>query len=222
MHKIYGMVGWIGSGKDTAADYLVQVYGFKKVSYATNLKDAVAAVFGWQRDLLEGNTAEGREWRETVDTWWSRRLEIQDFTPRKALQYIGTELFRNYFHPDIWIAGTERAIAQHLSAGHRVVTSDCRFPNEISSIQSLGGALVRIRRNNELPSWFSCAQTQNTATPSELVTLRENGQTMEQCFPQVHASEWSWVGRKTQYDIDNSGSRLYLYQQLDAIGDDLR
>ena len=73
---IIGFVGLIGSGKDTAADYLVNNRGFKRDSFAAPLKDAVANVFGWDRNLLEGATAESRHWREQTDLWWASRLGI--------------------------------------------------------------------------------------------------------------------------------------------------
>ena len=73
---IIGFVGLIGSGKDTAADYLVNNRGFKRDSFAAPLKDAVANVFGWDRQLLEGATAESRHWREQTDLWWASRLGI--------------------------------------------------------------------------------------------------------------------------------------------------
>ena len=60
---IIGFVGFIGSGKDTAADYLFNFHEFRRESFANTLKDAVAAVFGWDRVLLEGRTKEAREWR---------------------------------------------------------------------------------------------------------------------------------------------------------------
>ena len=68
---IIGIAGFQGSGKDTIADYLQNIYGFKRDSFASTLKDAVAAVFGWNRELLEGRTTESRQWRETVDPWWA-------------------------------------------------------------------------------------------------------------------------------------------------------
>ena len=83
---ILGITGLIGSGKDTIADYLIRFHGFKKLSYAEPLKDSVAAVFGWDREMLEGTTATSRKWREEVDEWWAKRLEIPHLTPRWVLQ----------------------------------------------------------------------------------------------------------------------------------------
>ena len=51
---IVGICGWIGSGKDTIADYLVNVHQFRRDSFASTLKSAVAEVFGWDREMLEG------------------------------------------------------------------------------------------------------------------------------------------------------------------------
>ena len=65
---IIGIVGLIGSGKDTMADYLVNVHGFRRDSFAATLKDAVSAVFGWDRDMLEGRSRSSRAWREQPDT----------------------------------------------------------------------------------------------------------------------------------------------------------
>jgi dephospho-CoA kinase len=39
---IIGIVGFIGTGKDTIADYLVNIHQFRRESFANTLKDAVA------------------------------------------------------------------------------------------------------------------------------------------------------------------------------------
>ena len=64
---IIGVCGFIGTGKDTIADYLVNIRQFRRESFANTLKDAVASVFGWDRELIEGRTRQAREWREQVD-----------------------------------------------------------------------------------------------------------------------------------------------------------
>ena len=107
---IIGFVGFIGCGKDTAADYLVNFHGFRRDSFANTLKDAISAVFGWDRTLMEGRTAESRKWREEVDQWWAKRLNIPHLTPRWVMQYWGTDVLRNNFHDDIWIASLENKV----------------------------------------------------------------------------------------------------------------
>ena len=58
---LIGLVGLIGSGKDTVAERLVTDHGFKRDSFAKSLKDAVGNIFGWDRLMLEGQTTESRE-----------------------------------------------------------------------------------------------------------------------------------------------------------------
>jgi len=133
---IIGICGLIGAGKDTAADYLVNFHEFRRDSFASTLKDAVAHIFGWDRDLLEGRTKAAREWREQVDHWWANRLGIPHLTPRWVLQYWGTDLCRNHFHNDIWIASLENKLRK---TNDHTVISDCRFLNEIEAISQSRG-----------------------------------------------------------------------------------
>lgn len=63
---LIGVVGFAGSGKGTVADILVRDHGFKKLSFADALKDAVATIFGWERHLLEGDTDESREFAKRL------------------------------------------------------------------------------------------------------------------------------------------------------------
>ncbi len=146
---IIGICGFIGSGKDTIADYLVNFHEFRRDSFAGTLKDAVAAVFNWDRELLEGRTKQAREWREQVDPWWSQRLNMPNLTPRLVLQLWGTEVCRRSFHDDIWIASVENKLRASRDS---IVISDCRFPNEIQSIKRAGGQVVWVKRG-PLPEW---------------------------------------------------------------------
>jgi hypothetical protein len=99
---IVGLVGFIGAGKGTVADILTRKYGFQKESFANAVKDAVAPIFGWERKMLEGDTQESRVWRESKDYWWSEALGM-DFSPRLALQLMGTEAGRNVFGTNLWV-----------------------------------------------------------------------------------------------------------------------
>jgi hypothetical protein len=198
---IIGVCGFIGSGKDTVADYLQNFHEFRRESFASTLKDAVSSVFGWDRTLLEGRTKEAREWREQVDPWWAERLAMPTLTPRWVLQYWGTEVCRKGFHDDIWIASLENKLRRSKDS---VVISDCRFPNEINSIKNAGGMIIWVKRG-ELPAWYNLAVEANKGhniAAQELKRLK------------IHASETAWVGTNFDAIIDNNSTIEDLYNQI--------
>lgn len=185
--KIIGICGLIGSGKDTIAQIIKENNAsVKHFSFAGILKDIISIIFDWDRALLQGDTVESRKWREEEDTWWSARLEIPNFTPRTTLQYIGTNVLRDNFHPDIWIAAIERRILQ-CAPDDIIVITDCRFPNEIDMLRRLGGKIVWVQRG-DLPDW--CV---NYIIKGEIPT-------------QVHPSEYSWLNTKFDAVIKNDGT----------------
>jgi len=201
---IIGFIGLIGSGKDTAADYLVNFHEFRKESFAGTLKDATAAVFGWDRTLLEGRTKQSRDWREKVDMWWSERLGMPNLTPRWILQYWGTEVCRLGFHDDIWIASLENKMRQ---TNDNIVISDVRFPNEIKAIHNVGGIVVRVTRGED-PYWFNDAIKMNSGDEQAKQRIQEQG---------IHSSETSWIGSKVDHVISNNGTVDALYQQIQEL-----
>jgi hypothetical protein len=192
--KLIGICGFIGSGKDTAAQYLIDNHNFTKLSFASALKDVVAAVFGWDRVLLEGASPESRAWRERVDTWWAARLNMPHLTPRWVLQYWGTEVCRTGFHQDIWVAALENQIRLIDSD---IVITDCRFKNELDLIKKLGGSTVRIERGTK-PDWYENARLFNIFNDTaNLHILHKHN---------VHASEYSSVGYEYDHFIANNGT----------------
>ena len=193
---IIGFVGTIGSGKGTAGEILAQ-RGFFTESFAAPLKDMTANLFGWPRHLLEGDTKESREFRERNDPWWSERLG-QDITPRYILQTIGTECMRDCIHTDFWVACLEKRI----KLNHDYVITDVRFPNEIDSVHKMGGKIVEIQRG-VLPDWYIQAAMYN------------NGDS--ETKPDVHFSEWAWMGYKTDYTINNNGTKEYLEEEIELM-----
>jgi len=205
-NMIIGFVGFIGCGKDTAADYLVNYHEFRRDSFANTLKDAVAAVFGWDRTLLEGRTKEARAWREQVDEWWANRLSIPHLTPRWILQYWGTEVCRHGFHDDIWIASLENKMRKTLD---NIVISDVRFTNEIQAIHNAGGKVIRIKRGPD-PDWYQDAANVN-AGPTNLSWAISKQKISELG---IHASETSWIGGKIDVTICNDNSIDSLYEQI--------
>jgi len=200
---IIGVTGFIGSGKDTVANYLTTFHGFKKLSFAGSLKDAVANVFGWDREMLEGTTKSSREWRENVDTWWAERLSIPHLTPRWVLQYWGTEVCRNGFHNDIWVASIQNKLRQ---AKDDIVITDCRFANEVLAIKDVGGTTVRVERGPR-PEWYDIAKAFNAGTVNKDALDKFS----------IHASEYSSVGLEYDHWLDNNKTIDDLHNQVEKL-----
>ena len=197
---IIGVCGFIGSGKNTVADYLVREHCFVPVSFASVLKDTCASLFGWDREMLEGRSEESRIQREIIDEFWSERLGIPNFSPRYGLQYIGTDIMRKHFHPDIWVIASERVLMRYRD----VVISDVRFPNEIKSIQKMNGKIVLVKRGPN-PEWYDLAlnHNRNSSLPK----------------PDVHYSEWAWIGCALDHTIENDGTMKDLSNKVENMID---
>jgi hypothetical protein len=210
---IIGIVGFIGSGKGTVGDILADDYGFQKVAFANPLKDATASIFGWKREWLEGDTKESREWREEIDDFWSGALKRPGFTPRLALQLMGTEAGRDIFGEDIWVNALKARIDNYEGMAKDFVITDVRFPNEIEAIKSWGGYVYRIKRGEE-PEWYRTAEIENTKPKSVNVS---KGKTMANLYPNIHYSEWAWIGSVFDNEIANDGTIDDLKENIDHL-----
>jgi len=208
--NLIGIVGFIGSGKDTVANKFVEA-GCIHDSFANPLKDVCASTFGWDRALLEGDSIESREFRETPDMFWTRKTGIPNFTPRLALQLLGTDVMRNHFHQDIWIDSLEYRLRRKANS-KCVVISDARFRNELDLIKSLGGKIIWVQRD-ELPEWYETAKTAHSNAISRKI--------METKYKDVHESEWNWAGYDVDYVIKNVGTLEELYKDVLQIQQDL-
>jgi hypothetical protein len=191
---IIGICGFQGAGKDTLAEILVKDHDFIKFSFASATKDVVSILFGWDREMVEGLTVESRLEREKVDEWWSNKLNINNFSPRMALQLIGTDLFRNKFYDEIWVAIVEKKIMNNLNKN--IVISDCRFPNEINLIKKYNGKMIHIYRN--LPDWYNDYK---------------KGIEREE-IKKIHPSETSWIKTIFDYEIYNNSSLFFLNKKI--------
>ena len=209
MNNVIGLVGFIGSGKDTVAKMLVGEDCVQD-SFASPLKDLCASIFGWERSLLEGDTIESRDFRETPDVFWTRKLNIDHFTPRLALQLLGTEVMRNHFDEDIWLNSLEYRIRKLHKAEKCVVVSDARFRNELQLIQQMNGVVIWVQRG-ELPDWYEIAKTAHSNAVNRKI--------METRYKSVHESEWNWAGYPVDYVINNNGSLEDLQAEVARLSD---
>jgi len=119
-------------GKDTAAAYLADQYGYAHDAFAHSLKEGLGrGIFGLTDDQLYGDL------KEVTDAFWG-------LTPRDILQRGGTEAMRRTFGEDIWVKTLLRR-AHHRNVS--TVIADVRFVSEAEAIKTDGGLVVRIDRD---------------------------------------------------------------------------
>ena len=211
MVLLVGIVGFIGAGKNAASNVFAR-HGFVLESFARPLKDACASLFSWPRDMLDGTTPASRKWRETPDAFWSKQLG-KPFTPRIALQWLGTDVMRNQLHKDVWLLSLLKRVAQEghgSSGGSGVVITDVRFANEIRTLKSLGGVIIRVQRGPE-PQWLNTAVAAARGSRSAGAYMRD--------VAAVHPSEWEWLYAYSDFDyvIRNDGSLAQLHQATTLV-----
>ena len=131
-----------GSGKDEVADNLISMFTnlnitCTKYSMADTLKKVVKLVF--HTEDSDVNTSAGKKAESKYG---------YSHTNRSLLQVVGTDLFRNYFDLNIWIANADRVLKKEYSDYDVVIIPDIRFPNEVEFIQSQG-VLIGVDRKTK-------------------------------------------------------------------------
>ena len=138
MSNIIAICGAKRSGKDVLAKYIVATRGFKKLSFAEPLKKAVRELFNFN-DIQVGideENAVGNE-KEIIDERWG-------ISPRKALQFFGTEIMQHTI--DELIPNTNRGFLADILLSrisdaasdtcNNYVISDLRFLHEYNKLKS--------------------------------------------------------------------------------------
>lgn len=142
---LVGIAGWARSGKDTAAQGLVDI-GWTKAAFADPLKRALEILnpivdadtdgIGMSTYTLVDDLDDAQGW----DNAKERNPEI-----RRLLQTFGTEVGRNLFGEDFWVK-------QALDGAYPyTVFSDVRFKNEADAIRAAGGIVIRVQRDGVFP-----------------------------------------------------------------------
>lgn len=208
------LTGHAGAGKDTIADYLVFKYNFTKLSLATKLKEGVATIFGYDYNALCGVTPIDREWREQKDEFWSTVCD-KDLTPRKILQMVGTECFRNIFSENFWVACLHNEIKNLQTKGIKnFVISDARFMSEINYLRQIGGVVWEVQRN--LPYYYM--PVYEYKKQGHWDKPNHSNKTIEDIKKSVHISELEWIYyNNPSFVISNDGTMESLYEKIDLL-----
>lgn len=139
---IIGLSGYARSGKDTAADHLVEKYGFTRYSFAAPMKEAMYRL----NPIVSSDSIGSFRYQNLVDVYGLD--DAKDSYPeiRRLLQVFGTEVGRDMFGENFWVDLTLNNAKEDL-----VVISDVRFKNEADGIKSAGGQVWRINRSGVGP-----------------------------------------------------------------------
>ena len=125
---IVGLVGVKQSGKTTASKYLNK-FGYQRYSFAEPVKKIAQTMFLFSDDQIYH-----QDLKEVVDPRWG-------FSPRHAMQQIGTEIGRN-FDTQVWI----KNMHERIQGASCVTIDDVRFQNEADYIRDMGGLLIGLSR----------------------------------------------------------------------------
>lgn len=133
---LIGLAGRARSGKDTAAQHLVNNHGFQSYAFADPLRDGLMHILNLSPCDFEG------EQKEKVLPWLGR-------SPRELMQSLGTEWGRDKVHPELWLllaAQNLDLLARTHDTASGFVVSDLRFENEAQFIRNRGGIVIHLIR----------------------------------------------------------------------------
>ena len=143
---VVGLAGYAQVGKDTIGGILVNDYGFTRVSFADNVREAA-----WRLNPIIDwviSTTKGHEWYEAERLqdvvnqvgWETAKTAYPEV--RQLLQRMGTEVGREMFGDSCWTDMALRQAAHH----RRVVFTDVRFANEAKLVRGMGGEVWLVSR----------------------------------------------------------------------------
>jgi hypothetical protein len=142
MTKILAFSGRKQSGKTTGSQYVESIIdgnglsvSHKIYNFADPLKEDICMnILGLTYDQCYGSD-------EDKNTMTNLVWENEKLTARRAMEVIGTDIFRSLY-TEVWVEATMRKI-QRDNADLAIIP-DCRFPNEIETILSAGGYVIRL------------------------------------------------------------------------------
>lgn len=125
--KVIGFCGPAGSGKDTCGAFLIENYGFQRLSFAAPIYDMLE-IMGMGRPKTQDE-------KEAI-------IDDLGCSWRHMAQTLGTEWGRALVHQDLWIILAKRKVLANPDKNY--VITDVRFENEAAMIREVGGLVVHL------------------------------------------------------------------------------
>lgn len=139
---LIGLTGAAGAGKDTAAEYLAETYGFVTLAFAAPIRDMAKALA--RHADLDSTWCNDRHLKE-------QPMPVLEHSYRELAQTLGTEWGRELIDGAMWIRIVDRKLDGALLSAPGVVITDLRFDNEAAWLKRRGGAIVRVSRESAKP-----------------------------------------------------------------------
>lgn len=198
MPRSIGLIGKMGSGKNTVADVLIRTHGYIPLAFATPLKEMVieadpliaCGAHNWNADRKFAMQIHLSDLLDNGMTFEECKREYPEV--RRTLQRIGQGARK--VDPDYWV----RALftrALDIPESQPVVITDVRYPNEADALRTAGYTLVRITR------------PVNTSA----------GLTMAETRAMLHESETALDTYRADHTINNDGTLAELVERALAL-----
>jgi hypothetical protein len=192
--RVVALSGKSGSGKDTAAEYLVEHYGYTRIALADILKEEVSRAHGIPLSLM--HTREDKEavlfhlpvdprdlTSARIQGVFEESLQGNYWTPRALCLLEGAT--RRAVDPDYWVRKVLKEIEYHTDKIY--VISDIRFISEVETLRRALGeelSLIRLERwtgsassdpsETELDNYVHTCTAYNGGTVDALYTELDN------------------------------------------------
>lgn len=194
---LIGLSGYARSGKDTAAEVLVDNFGFTRVAFADKLREVLYKLNpvvhqDWHTSQTLDYVPNTIRLQDVIDTYgWDGYKETEYGTEiRGLLQRLGTEAGRETLWDSIWVD----AALDNLDPEGRYVITDCRFTNEAQAILDKGGEVWRVSRKGVGPANAHASETGLDGWDFDKHLL--NDSTVEEFVEQVSQKYYDWQQKK--------------------------
>jgi len=212
---VIGIAGRMCSGKDTLAEFIKSASDKKiEIVHMSDALKQVAGVFGFTHEQLND-----QKLKCVTDEFWG-------ITPRKFLQIVGTEMFRNLFRSDVWVRQLERRINENVNNVDVFIIADVRFVNEASFVEKMHGLLIGIFREDVEAAFYAKVKRARIALLLQRIPvlgqlacklLEKMGVHLEY----VHRSEYEIDMMEFDLRINNNSSLDHLKAEAGQIADEI-
>lgn len=151
MPKLIAVSGWKGAGKDTIGLHLMNEYGYRPISFAYELKNMVASIYGVERSWMDDRDKKDMPimnmpaiptdaFSRAIHEILKDELSSGYWTPRALCILEGSvkrSVYANY-----WV---RKVVEYMLQDSHKYVITDMRYCNEADVLKMLIPSTLTLR-----------------------------------------------------------------------------